>query len=107
MLIARRIGAETYALHSLGEEGKSVDKDAELLMSRRDVAVPELRMEDEALFRPVRIQGLVSFEAFIAEKGVVLLGFDESGVHVEGSVIYGVLFVDGSDKVGVDAFKAG
>jgi hypothetical protein len=107
MLIACRIGAETYGLHSGRKEREGADEDAELVMSRRDVAVPELGMKDEALFRPVGIQGLVGFEALIGEEGAFLLRFDERGVHVEGSAICGVLFIDGSDQVGIDAFKAG
>src|SRR5208337_4586155 len=107
MLIACRIGAEPYSFYPFGQKREGADEDAELLMSRRDVAVPELRVEDEALFGPVSIQRLVGFKSLIGEEGVFLLRFNERGVHVEGSVIYGVLFVDGSDKVGVDAFKAG
>ena len=107
MLIACRIGAETNGLHSFGEKGEGADKDAELLMSRRDIAVSELRMEDKPLFRPVGIQRLVGFEALIGEEGVFLLCFDERGVHVEGGLICGVLFVDGGDEVGVDAHQAG
>ena len=97
MLITRRIGTKANSLHSGREEGKVVNEDAELFMSRRDVAVPELRMKDKALFRPVSIQRLVGFEALIGEKGVLLLRFHERGVHVEGSLICGVLLVDGSD----------
>jgi hypothetical protein len=105
MLIASRIGTETNSLYSGRKKREDADKDAELFMPRRDVAVPELSMKDEAFFRPVSVQGLVGFEAFIAKKGFILLGFNESGVHVEGGLIYGILFINGGDKVGVDAFK--
>ena len=67
-------------------------------VSRRDIAVSELRMENEPLLGPVSIQGLVGLEALIGEEGVLLLCFNERGVHVEGSLIYGVLCVDGSDE---------
>jgi hypothetical protein len=105
MLIPCGIGTEAYGLHSVRQKGEGADKDAELLVSRRDVAVPELRVEDEACFRPVSIQGLVSFEALVREEGVVLLRFHERGVHVEGSRIHRMPFLDGGAEVCIDAFK--
>jgi protein tyrosine phosphatase (PTP) superfamily phosphohydrolase (DUF442 family) len=43
MLIACRVGTESYGLYPFGEEREGMDEDAKLLVSRRDVAVPELR----------------------------------------------------------------
>ena len=48
MLVSCRIGAETYGLYPFRKKRKGVNEDAELLMSGRDVAVPELRMKDES-----------------------------------------------------------
>src|SRR5208283_2006761 len=56
MLIACRVGTESYGLYPFGQEGEGADKNAELLMSRRYVAVPELRVKDKPFFRPVGIQ---------------------------------------------------
>jgi len=57
MLVARRIGPKPDGLYSLGEEREGVDEYAELFVPRRNVAVPELRIEDESLLRPVGVEG--------------------------------------------------
>jgi hypothetical protein len=107
MLVACRIGTKAYGLHSGREEGKGMEEDAKLLVSRRDIAIPELRVEDASEFRPVGVQGLIGPVSLIGEKGFLLGSLDEGGIHIEGGVICGVLPIYGSHKSGVDALKSG
>ena len=105
VLISCRIRAEPDGRYLLGQQGKGMDEYAPLFVSRRDVPVPELRVEDESLLRPVGIQGLVGFEPLIGEKGMLLLCCDEGCVHVEGSQAGGIAFQDGGNEIGIDPFK--
>ena len=81
-----------------------MEENAKLLVTGGNVPVPELRMEDDPLFRPVSIQWLAGFKSLIGE-GVFLLRLNESGIHVESGAIREVLLLKGSDEVGIDAFK--
>jgi len=105
MLVAGGIGAETDTLHPGREEREGVKEDAELFVSGRDIAVPELRMEDTSEFGPVGVQGLISLVSLVGEERLLLAGLYEGRVHVEGSVGEGVLLMDGSDKISIDPFK--
>ena len=72
MLVACSIGAETDRLHPGREESEGVDEDPELFISCRDIAVPELRMEDTSEFGPVGVQGLIGLVSLIGEEGFLL-----------------------------------
>ena len=54
MLVARRVGTETYRLHPRWKKRKGVNEDAELFVARRDIAVPELKYEGRIRVRPSR-----------------------------------------------------
>ena len=86
----------------LAAELEGADKDAELFIPCGDVAVPELRVQEKTLFRPVGIQGLIGSVPFVREETVSFPWFDEGGVHVEGGASDGVSVIDLSDEIGVD-----
>ncbi len=55
MLVPCGIGAQTHRLHSGRKQRKGVEEDAKLSVAGRDIAVPELCMENESLFCPIRV----------------------------------------------------
>jgi len=60
-------------------------------MSCGDVAVPELRVEDEMLLRPVCIERLIGSIPFIGEEGILFCSRVKGGIHIEGSRLYRVM----------------
>jgi hypothetical protein len=106
MLVAGSIGAETDRLHPGREEREGMEEDAELLVAGRDIAVSEFGAKDASEFGPVSVQGLVGFVTLIGEEGILFLRFDEGRIHVEGGMTYGVLLMDGGDKVGINLFES-
>lgn len=57
VLVPCRIRAEPHGGDLFGKKRQSVDENAELFMACGDIAVPELRVEEKTVFRPVGIQG--------------------------------------------------
>ena len=105
VLVPCRIGAQTYRLHSGREKGKGVEEDAELLVARRDIAVPELRMKDQTMFCPVGIQGLIGSVSLVREECILFLRLDERGIHIERRDVMRVSPLNRGNEVSVDTFK--
>ena len=57
VLVPCRIGPESHGGDLFGKKRQSVDENTELFMACGDIAVPELRVEEKTVFRPVGIQG--------------------------------------------------
>jgi hypothetical protein len=64
--------------------GQTIFQHPKLLITSRDIAVSELRVQHDAVFRPPAGQWLVGLEPLVAGQCFAFVGFDQRGVHVQG-----------------------
>src|SRR5208283_4745597 len=101
VLIAGGIGTEIDLFHSLGEHVEGFGEYPELIKSRGDVPVPELRVEDKLSLRPPDVEGLIRLVPLVGEQGVFFLRMNEGRIHVEGRFCTGMVSLDGGDEIPV------
>jgi hypothetical protein len=84
------------------EHGEGLFEDPELLITRGDVSVTELGMQNQFLLGPPEIERLVCFVSLVGEQGIFFLCVNKRGIAVEGSFRLRTVLLDGGDKVPVD-----
>jgi len=105
MLVACGVRAEANGFYLLGKKREGMNKNTELLISCRNIPVPEFCMKDKAQFCPIGIEGLIGFVPLIGEETLLFLGMNKGGIHIEGGALYRIMSVDSGDKIGMDPLK--
>jgi hypothetical protein len=91
-----------------GKPLKGLLEDAEEIVVGRDIAIPELGMDQQFLLCPEQIEGLIGFVPLVGKEGIPLLvSLDEGGIDIKGRGRGGVLPLDGGHEITVDAGKTG
>ena len=99
MLIACGIRTKIHFRDPFRKHVEGLFEYPKLFIPCRDVPVSKLGVKHNLLLRPPNVEGLIGFVSLIAEEGVFLLCFYESGVGIQSSLPLRMAFLDGSHKV--------
>src|SRR4030042_879542 len=81
LLVCCRIAPEIDLLYSLRQYRKRFLEYPQVLKACRHIPIPKLGMRHYILFCPAHREGLKRLVAFIAVQGILLRGFDNTGIH--------------------------
>src|SRR4030042_2216744 len=106
MLIRRAVRPKADPPNSRRQKRQGLLEHPQVVETGADVAVAELRAQQQSLLTPIDVERLVSPKTLVTMEGIPLVGLDQRGVKVEGGDGLHGIGLSESDELGVENGKS-
>jgi hypothetical protein len=105
-LVQGAVRAEGELRDSLGQIAHGLFENAHVAAAGRDLAVPELIMQDQILLRPEHEHRLGAARPVVGDRGGVLVALHEGRVHIQGGRPYPRPALEARDQRAIGGVQA-